>query len=171
MLVGYTHANWLYSGDVIKNVTSYDFTSSYPYCLVSEKYISSRFKKCKVKDINKLIENFAYVMRIRFYNIETNYYNNIISISKLTEADRICHDNGRLIKATMIEIVITEVDLKIIQKAYNFKKYEILEIYYATKDYLPIELVDFILEKYKNKTEYKNVEGKEVEYALEKRSF
>ena len=32
---GYTHANWIYAGDIIKNVTSYDFTSSYPRSYVN----------------------------------------------------------------------------------------------------------------------------------------
>ena len=30
---GYTHANWIYTDEIIKNVSSYDFTSSYPFVL------------------------------------------------------------------------------------------------------------------------------------------
>ena len=35
---GYTHANAFYSNRIIPDVDSYDFTSSYPYVLVSEMY-------------------------------------------------------------------------------------------------------------------------------------
>ena len=35
---GYTHANWYYANRTISDVDSYDFTSSYPYVMVSEKY-------------------------------------------------------------------------------------------------------------------------------------
>lgn len=35
---GYTHANYYYANKIIKNVDSYDFTSSYPYVMLSEKY-------------------------------------------------------------------------------------------------------------------------------------
>ena len=49
--------------------------------------------------------------------------------------------------------------------------YEILESYFARYDYLPKEFIEFILEKYVLKTQYKNVDGKEVEYALEKAKF
>lgn len=35
---GYTHANMYYSNRIIPDVDSYDFTSSYPYVMVSEKY-------------------------------------------------------------------------------------------------------------------------------------
>ena len=46
-----------------------------------------------------------------------------------------------------------------------------LMIAYSIYSYLPIEFVDFILEKYVLKTQLKNVEGKEVEYAREKGAF
>ena len=168
---GYTHANWLYSGEIIKNVTSYDFTSSYPFCLVSEQYPASEFKKCKIKDINKLLPNLAYIMRIKFFGIESKYFNNIISISKCHSAKNIRRDNGRIIKADCVEITINEIDLKTILEAYKIKRYEIIEIYYATKKYLPRAYIDFILDKYELKTTYKGVEGKEIEYALEKAKF
>ena len=35
---GFTHAGCLHSGKVCKNVTSFDFSSSYPTVLISEKY-------------------------------------------------------------------------------------------------------------------------------------
>lgn len=35
---GYTHSNAFYSNRTIKNVDSYDFTSSYPFVMVSERY-------------------------------------------------------------------------------------------------------------------------------------
>lgn len=48
---GYTHANWLYVNEVIKDVTSWDFTSSYPFVMLVEKYPSTVFKKCNVSNI------------------------------------------------------------------------------------------------------------------------
>ena len=42
-----------------------------------------------------------------------------------------------------------------------------MESYFSKYDYLPKEFINFILEKYVKKTEYKDVAGKEVEYALE----
>ena len=43
---GYTHANYFYTDMVLKNVKSFDFTSSYPYVMVTHKYPSTEFKKC-----------------------------------------------------------------------------------------------------------------------------
>ena len=73
--------------------------------------------------------------------------------------------------AEELEIVLTDVDLKFIFETYEFESYEFLECYYSIYDYLPKQFLEFILEKYINKTKFKNVEGKEVEYALEKAKF
>ena len=56
-------------------------------------------------------------------------------------------------------------------KSLIIKSAEIVEAYYSKYDYLPIDFIKFILEKYVVKTEYKGVEGKEVEYNLEKQKF
>ena len=61
---GYTHANWIYSDSIIKNVKSFDFNSSYPYVMVTEKFPSSEFKKCKIKNINQVLPCFAYLIRV-----------------------------------------------------------------------------------------------------------
>lgn len=169
---GYTHANWLYVDEIIKNVVSWDFTSSYPFVMLVEKYPSSRFKKCDVRNIeNILFNDFAYIINIEFINIKSNFFNNIISKSKAYYIENGIYDNGKIVRSTLLKIVITEIDLKIIREFYSFDDYNIVEIYYANKSYLPLKLIDFILDKYNNKTEYKNVVGKEYLYSIEKSKF
>lgn len=169
---GYTHANWLYVNEVIKNVTSWDFTSSYPYVMLVEKYPSTAFKKCNIRNIKSILfDDFAYIINIEFKNIKSNYFNNIISKSKAYYIENGVYDNGKIVSASILKIVINEIDLKIIQEFYTFDNYNILEIYYANKSYLPYKLIDFILDKYYNKTAYKNVAGKEYLYSIEKSKF
>jgi len=169
---GYTHANWLYVNEVIKDVTSWDFTSSYPFVMLVEKYPSTVFKKCNVSNIKSILfDDFAYIINIEFNNIKSNYFNNIISKSKAYYIENGIYDNGKIVSATTLKIVINEIDLKIIQEFYTFDNYNILEIYYANKSYLPYKLLDFILDKYYNKTAYKNVAGKEYLYSIEKSKF
>ena len=169
---GYTHANWLYVNEVIKNVVSWDFTSSYPFVMLVEKYPSTTFKKCNVRNIKSILyDDFAYIINIEFKNIKSNYFNNIISKSKSYYIENGVYDNGKIVSASLLKIVINEIDLKIIQEFYSFDDYNILEIYYANKSYLPYELLDFILDKYHNKTAYKNVSGKEYLYSIEKSKF
>ena len=167
---GYTHANRIYASEILEDIDSYDFASSYPYVLLCYKYPASRFKKCKIKSINEMHENFAYLLRIQFFDIECKYFNTFISYSKCIQIDGGHYDNGRIIKAKMIEIVLTDVDFRFILKTYKCK-YIIKESYYANYNFLPKLFIDFILQKYIKKTELKNVKGKEVEYQLTKSKF
>lgn len=168
---GYTHANWIYADEVIKNVNSYDFTSSYPYVMLTEKYPAAEFRKIGVTKIEQMKSCFAYIVHVKFTNIKCKYYNNFISQSKCKKIYKGRYDNGRVMGAEELEIVLTDVDLKFIFETYEFESYEFLECYYSIYDYLPKQFLEFILEKYINKTKFKNVEGKEVEYALEKAKF
>lgn len=167
---GYTHANWIYANEVLHNITSYDFTSSYLYVMVTHKFPSKEFKPCKITNRNQMLKSFAYLLKVRFYNIKCKYYNNFISQSKCIRIKNGKYDNGRIIYAEELEIVLTDIDFYFILHTYNCQ-YEILESYYSKYDYLPKDFIEFILEKYINKTKYKNIEEKKVEYALEKAKF
>ena len=168
---GYTHSNYIYTDMILKNITSWDFTSSYPYCLLCFRYPATKFKKCNIKDINKLDKEFAYLIHIEFYDLKSNYFNHFLSQSKCYKIKNGRYDNGRIISCDYAEITITDVDLKIITSSYSYSGYKIIECYYSKYDYLPKEFLEFILEKYKNKTKYKNVKGMEVEYSKEKNKF
>lgn len=167
---GYTHANWIYANEILHNITSYDFTSSYPYVMVTHKFPSKEFKKCNIKKREQMLTSFAYILKVRFYNINCKYYNNFISQSKCLRIKNGKYDNGRIIYAEELEIVLTDVDFYFILHTHNCN-YEILESYYSKYDYLPKDFINFILEKYIKKTEYKNIEEKKVEYNLEKAKF
>lgn len=167
---GYTHSNAYFSNRIIYDVDSYDFTSSYPYVMVSEKYPGGEFKKDNIKKVEDMLSNFAYILVVRFKNIKSRYYNNFISFSKCREIRGGHYDNGRIVSADSLEITLTDIDFKFLLKAYT-GTYEILESYSTYYRYLPIQYINFILEKYESKTKLKNVEGREIEYALSKNSF
>ena len=168
---GYTHANFIYSDEVLPNVDSYDETSAYPYVLVSHKFPMSEFKKCEIKKAEDMLQSFAYLVRVKFHNIKCKYYNNFISASKCLDCAGARIDNGRIIRAKEVYITLTDVDFRFILDTYEVESYEIVDSYYALYKYLPVKFIDFVLDKYVNKTKFKNVEGKELEYALEKAKF
>ena len=167
---GYTHANWVYADEVLKDVDSWDETSAYPYVMVTYKFPATAFKKSWVRSYEQMSKNFAYLLYIKFKNVKSKYYNNFISASKCMNLRGAKYDNGRLISADSFEMVITDVDFYLYLKSYEFE-YEIVESYYSVYKYLPKQYINFILEKYVNKTEFKGVEGKEIEYNLEKQKF
>lgn len=74
------------------------------------------------------------------------------------------NDNGRIKKADLIEITLTEIDYKIIKKEYKFKAHYIKGIYSAQRGKMPAEIRKVCKEYFEGKTQLKDVEGKEYEY-------
>ena len=167
---GYTHANYIYTDEVIENVDSYDFTSSYPYVMVTQRYPMSEFVEDKITKKEDMFRLYAYLLVVKFYDLECKYFNTFISASKCRYLKGARYDNGRIISAKEIEIVLTDIDFNLILETYDCR-YEIIESYSALYGYLPKMLIDFILDKYVKKTELKNVEERHIEYQREKSLF
>lgn len=167
---GYTHASWIYAGEILQNVKSFDFTSSYPYVMVSHRYPSTEFRKCNIKERKQMMKQFAYILVVKFTNIKSKYFTTYISMSKARNIRGGRYDNGRIIQADELEMTLTDIDFLLILDMYNCE-YEILESYYSKYSYLPKQFIEFVLQKYVNKTEYKNVKGKELNYIKEKNKF
>lgn len=167
---GFTHANANYVGKVVKDVASFDFTSSYPAVMVSEKYPMSYGAKMQFKSLTafeSLIRKNTHciIFDIEFYEIYVNdTYECYISVSKCVEKEKIVENNGRIVCAKRITLTITDIDFIIIRKNYNFKSYRLGTAYVYSKDYLPTEFVKAILKLYRKKTELKGVDGMENEY-------
>lgn len=169
---GFTHANAFYTGEVCENVASYDFTSSYPYVMVSEKFPMSRGVKV---DITTKEEFFVYmndylcVFDITFENLMCKEVNeNPISVSKCFKKANVVENNGRVVSADRVSMSITNVDYHTLAMFYCWDSITISNLYVYTKNYLPTELVKCILDLYEKKTVLKDVEGSEIEYLKSK---
>ena len=165
---GFTHANAKYTDIVIENVDSYDFTSSYPYVMVSEKFPMSTGVKMNVKSWKQfdfLTSKYCCVFDIEFTNIfATSENENPISVSKCIVHENAVENNGRVVCATKLVMSITEIDYKVFSKFYKWEKARIGDMWCYRKDYLPTEFINAILGLYEKKTTLKGVKGKEVEY-------
>lgn len=168
---GYTHANWIYADTVLKNVDSWDETSAYPYVMVTHRFPSSEFKKCNIKKRSDMMKSLCYLLHVKFYNIESKYYNNFISGHKGYHIRGAKYDNGRIISCDYIEMYLTDIDFYLILDTYKIESYEIDDCYFANYSYLPTEIINFILDKYVIKTEFKGIKEKELEYQKEKNKF
>ena len=115
-------------------------------------------------------KRLCYLLVVKFKNLDCKYFNTFISASKCRNIRGANYDNGRIISAKELEITITDIDFYFFLEAYNCE-YEILECYYCNYNYLPKQFIEFVLEKYVNKTQFKDVEGKEIDYQKEKNKF
>ena len=169
---GFTHANHLWSKGICNNVSSYDLTSSYPTVMCSEKFPMSKGYKIKVyskQGLYNLMESYCCLLDITYNEIEESFtYDHYISESKCIELEDKEVDNGRIVKAKKIRIILTDIDFKIIDRTYKYKTFTINSCYIFKKDYLPKDFIESILDLYEKKTTLKEVEGKEVDYMRSK---
>ena len=168
---GYTHANVINSGRVIKgHIKSYDIASSYPTVMVTEKFPCKPFRKARVSEFldGKKRETYAFLLKVKFRNLESKYYNHYLQYEKVkTNVVNPCTDNGRIISCDECTYWLTDVDYDIMCKNYSMSEPEILECYKSYKDYLDIRIIKFILKLYGNKTKLKGFtsdDPEEVEY-------
>lgn len=170
---GNTHANRFYAGDVMKEVYSYDITSSYPASMMIDYFPMGKFAKIDLNDKKKFkyyTQNFCVIMRISFKNIRLKKDVPVpyIPIAKCLNKIKYDNDNGRLMNAEFITMSLTEIDFDIINRQYNFEQILIHESYFARRGKLPKEFRQELLKYYDLKTQLKDVTGKEYEYAKSK---
>lgn len=166
---GFTHSNWLNVGLVIENVYSKDITSSYPTCMLSEQYPMSKGEKVKPQTKEEFLDYikcYCCLIDIAFYGVDSSFdYEHIISRSKCIEIKDQIVDNGRVVSASYLRIVITDIDYKCFKKFYKWKGFKVFNMYIYRRGYLPKAVCEKVLEYYEMKTTLKGVEGKEAEYA------
>lgn len=171
---GFTHANANYVGGVVENVTSIDFTSAYPSVMVSERFPMSRFKpvSCEtltMADFDAMCGKYALIFNITFINIRPRItQENYISVSKCRNLNNPIVNNGRVVSADSLTVTMTEIDYQIMQQAYDWDEIELADLQRAYKGYLPKAICESILNLYQDKTELKDVAGREVDYLLSK---
>lgn len=169
---GFTHANVEYVNETLHNVGSIDFTSSYPYTMVSDYFPMSSPKEVQIRDLSELefyCEHYCCLFDVAFINIRPIVrYENPISISRCRNYKDEMVNNGRVISASYLETTITELDFDIINKFYRYDGIKIGKFYKFFRGYLPTDFVDAILSLYEDKTTLKGVKGKEIEYLVKK---
>ena len=166
---GFTHAAREYSGWTMENVSSIDFTSSYPYALLSEKnYPVSTGKLVNIhskEEFENYLKNYCCIFDCILYDVNPTFEaENYISLAKCHTKLGVINNNGRVYYAAKIGITLTNIDFDIIRKTYSFSRCEIHNMRVYKKGYLPKEIITSIIKLYQDKTTLKGVKGKETEY-------
>lgn len=165
---GLTHSNYIRTGKVYTDVVSRDLCSSYPTAMMW-KYPMTQFREIRPDDLIYYNNgSFALLMCVRFTGISCKYLNAYIPSFKCKTLTGAVLDNGRVISAECIEIILTDIDYDIIISSYDIEQVEFVSIYASKYAYLPKEFITFILELYKDKTALKDVEGQESFYMKRK---
>lgn len=165
---GFTHTNFYHVGDTIKDVTSYDFTSSYPYVMLSELFPMGKGFNHEIKDYadyKELEKYYCMIFDIELIDISPKLWNEQpLSQSKCWQIENEIVNNGRVVYADRVLTSGTNIDLDIYLTFYNVKHCKIYNCYCYHKSYLPKNFLLSILKLYHDKTTLKGVQGKEIEY-------
>lgn len=173
---GYTHANRHYISRTVKGeIICLDFASSYPFCMVSERFPMERFaplnKTVKPEFILKNAEKYAFIFKLVMTKVrlkDDKIPMPTLQMSKSKTVNAI-EDNGRILAASYLEINLNEVDLSVIMDAYECEKggeMICMNVYYSQKDYLPRWFTDYVFECYIDKCKLKD--GDPVLYSIAK---
>lgn len=169
---GFTHANANKQGQVINNVSSFDFTSSYPTVMVSEKFPMSRPFYPKIKSLDELenlMKKYACMIDIKFQGLQSKIdFENYLSVSRCKVSNDCIEDNGRIYSATTVTTTVTDIDWWIIKRCYTWDKIAIGTVRAFYRDYLPKNFIKAIADLYRNKTKLKGVTEKHGEYMRSK---
>jgi len=168
---GFTHSNAINTNVVLNDVKSFDFTSSYPYCMISEMYPMSKGQIVEVNEntFEKYLNLYCCVFDIQFTNLLPKVnYENYISYSKCFKCVNPVINNGRVVCCDLLWTTITNVDYDIIKRCYSWEGVKVANFRIYQKGYLPTQFVKSIIKLYQDKTQLKGVEGKEVEYMQSK---
>lgn len=170
---GYTHANRHYINSTVTGlVQCYDFSSSYPFTLLSERYPAEKFtpfKDCTIKEIQSMMDNYAFMFKL--VTIKPRLKDDFepmptLQVSKCTKILNECVDNGRVLCASYVESYMTEQDVDLFERVYDYDYAMCTEVEVAHKDYLPRWFTDYVFELYRDKTLLKG--GDPVLYSIKK---
>lgn len=170
---GFTHANRYMTDRTIKGlIRAYDFTSSYPYVMLSEKFPMEKFQRwhdCSASDIIESSENYAFIFKLILYNFEVRDMQQpmpMLQFYKMENPINCIIDNGRVLQGAYTEIYMTEQDLHIFLQQYTAERHACVEVYYSRKEYLPRWFTDYVYQLFKDKTMLKGLDP--VDYMLAK---
>ena len=157
---GFTHASPFFVDKIVHNVDSFDFTSSYPAVIVSERFPMSCSQVVPIRTMKQFEANlnqYCCLFDVEFFDIEATFlFDNSSSRCYALEGEVL--NNGRVVRAKHLITTITEQDYFIIRKTYRwrgnprigtFRRYE--------KGYLPKPFVEAVLDLYESKTRLKGV--------------
>lgn len=154
---GNAHCNFIYTGTILDDLKSKDRSSSYPAVMAGNyKYPFGQYIQERKESV---IEGCSNIMHIALFDVhlKKGVYMPYMALGKCQSFSRkdMIIDNGRILQARYVEMVITEVDYTIIKNQYTWSKMQWLDHYVSEMDYLPKEYRELVYNWYKAKCELK----------------
>lgn len=175
---GYVHGNALFTDldDLLAKMK--DITSHYPGRMNLDYFPMSAFKEYDFRRttyaeelavLDKLARSKCLIIHAQFDYIRNTTTHTIESKSKLIRYTNGSFDNGRLLSADNIEVLLTEKDYQVYKWFYKWEGMTILSVKVADRGKLPPYVLNVLNRHYKVKEELKRTGKKDtVEYVIAK---
>lgn len=152
-------------------ILSKDIQSSYPYQMTCKKFPIGKWNTWQGEQTREvydflLNQDNAILCVVSLYDVHliNDWYGNpYIAKHKCKEISQGEFDNGRVLSASFLKCVVTDIDLKIISEIYAFD-IEFHDIRFSKYGYLPNEIREEVLKYFRLKTELKGVAEKKELY-------
>lgn len=172
---GNTHTNAIYSGMILGSeddpVKSKDKASSYPSVMMLHKFPGTKFVQRSAFKFRQILNEGkqAMLIDVKFENLRIKSYKVIPYIARsqcgIFGKDA-RFDNGRIISTSYAQMVITDVDFRIIESQYDWDGMEIRMLKTSRYQMLPKEFRQLIREYFQKKTELKALISKKKKQGL-----
>jgi hypothetical protein len=176
---GYTHGNRFFYGEYLPNdivkgdITALDFTSSYPFIMLSHKIACGRYCELpgiySINDILSDSKEYSFIFKFVAIGVTLKDFKCPMPYLQFSKCKKIINpilDNGRVESCDYCEIYINSWDLAILNDQYNFECHACVEVEYSIRKYLPRWYTDIVYDLFRDKCTLKNADP--VLYALQK---
>lgn len=159
---------------ILKNVGSYDLSSSYPFQMIARDYPLGKWNYGVIRNLETLEEynrKYCTIARYTFKNIRLREEKPIPYIPQskcLALGDDREIYNGRILHADFLTISMTNIDFDIVKEQYEYDEIAVEEFHYSRKGLLPKELRDTIMYYFEKKSKLKGDEEHYYEYMKSK---
>ena len=168
---GDTHANRYYAGSIVENVSSADRSSSYPDVMCNCMFPMGAWTELTadrptlLKEMNEGKNALLIHIRLTDVRLKDKYNGDpYIPRDKCRSIWHARYDNGRVLEAEELEMIVTDIDFYIINHDYHWSDLEVLRLYASEYDFLPACFVKVITNYYEQKTKLKGDKEKDMEY-------
>lgn len=159
---------------ILKNVGSYDLSSSYPFQMIARDYPLGKWNYGVIRNLETLEEynkKYCTIARYTFNNIRLREEKPIPYIPQskcLALGDDREIYNGRILHADCLTISMTNIDFDVVKEQYEYDEIAVEEFHYSRKGLLPKELRDTIMYYFEKKSKLKGDEEHYYEYMKSK---
>lgn len=173
-----THGNRFRVEETVTGTIKHrDFRSHYPSQQRVRKFPVGKFRlydsDLTLEELVNLSKDFCTLSLITFECLQLKDRKTTIpylNVDKCVKGkidgipQHIIKDNGRvLVLKGYTQLVVTEIDLELILKQYNFQSYKIHEVYYSERGFLPKFMIETVDEFMLGKTKFKELAKHETD--------